>query len=153
MRGGAASYPEAVKFLDALLEGVPDTQYLEIRTLKKGGGGKKKFYNLDVLRQQGFEDALPGQLDGKENVYYGVAPRYEPRQAETDTDRGDAVNLATSLWLDEITRPAPDLPPFSWMIETSVGKVQAGYFLEEPTADLDRVEHLNQRLGASRRKT
>ncbi len=77
----------------------------------------------------------------------GVAPRYESRHAETDTDRSDAVNLATSLWLDEITRPAPDLPPFSWMIETSVGKVQAGYFLEEPTADLDRVEHLNQRLG------
>ncbi len=93
------------------------------------------------------QDALPGHVDGRENVYYGVAPRYEPRQAETDTDRGDAVNLATSLWLDEITRPAPDLPPFSWMVETSMGKVQAGYFLEEPTANLERVEHLNQRLG------
>ncbi len=149
MTDKATTYPEAVKFLDALLEGVSDTQHLEIRTLKKGGGGKKKFFGLDRLRQQGFEDALPGHLDGRENVYYGVAPRYEPRQAESDTDRGDAVNLATSLWLDEITRPAPDLPPFSWMIETSLGKVQAGYFLKEPTPDLDRVEHLNQRLGAA----
>ena len=107
MTDRATTYPEAVKFLEALLEYVPDTQYLEIRTLKKGGGGKKKFFSLDSLRRQGFEDALPGHLDGKENVYYGVAPRYEPRQAETDTDRGDAVNLAISLWLDEITLPAP----------------------------------------------
>ena len=148
----SSTYPEAIEFLDALLEGIPETQYLEIRTLKKGSGGRKEFYSLSRLRQQGFEAALPGYLDGKENIYYGAAPRYEPRQAESDTDRGDAVNLATSLWLDEITRPAPDLPPFSWMVETSVGKVQAGYLLKEPTADLDRLEHLNQRLGAARRR-
>ena len=146
---GAARYPEAVKFLDVLLAGVPEDQYLEIRTLKPGGGGKKKFYSLSRLRQQGFEIALPGHLDGEQNIYYAVAPRYEPCQAESDTDRGDAVNLATSLWLDELTRPAPDLPPFSWMVETSIGKVQAGYLLKEPTADLDRVERLNQRLGVT----
>ena len=29
---GSASYPEAVKFLNALMEWVPDTEYLEIRT-------------------------------------------------------------------------------------------------------------------------
>ena len=46
------SYPEATKFLDALFEGVPDHQYLEIRTLKSGGGGSKKFYGLADLRQQ-----------------------------------------------------------------------------------------------------
>lgn len=107
------SYPEAAEFLEALFDGVPDSEYLEIRTLKSGGGGKKRFYDLASLRQQGFDAALPGRLDGKENVYYGAAPRFEPRQAGSETDRGDAVNLATSLWLDEITRPAPDLPPFS----------------------------------------
>ena len=144
---GATSYPETIKFLDALLDGVPDTEYLEIRTFKKGGGGRKEFHNLAKLRQQGFEPAIPARLDGETNIYYGVAPRYEPWKAGSDTDRGDAVNMASSLWLDEITRPAPDLPPFSWMVETSVGKVQAGYFLTEPTVDLDRVEHLNQRLG------
>ena len=149
LSASADTYPEAVKFLDALLEGVSGMQFLEIRTLKKGGGGRKNFYSLDVLRQQGIEGALPAHLDGNENVYYGVAPRYEPRQAESDADRGDAVNLATSLWLDEITRPAPGLPPFSWLVETSLGKVQAGYFLKEPTADIDRVEQLNQRLGAA----
>ncbi|MDA1129675.1 MAG: hypothetical protein O2913_13425, partial [Chloroflexi bacterium] len=144
------SYPEAIKFLDTLLDGVPDTEYLEIRTLMKGrGGGKKEFYSLADLREQGYEAALPEHLDGIENIYYGVAPRYEPRNAESATDRGDAVDLATTLWLDEITRPAPDLPPFSWMVETSVGKVQAGYLLKEPTADLNRLERLNQRLGAA----
>ena len=146
---GATSYREAVRFLGALLDGVPDSEYLEIRTLKKGGGGRKEFYSLADLRQQGFETALPGHLDGKENIYYGVAPRSEPRKAESDTDRGDAVDLATCVWLDEITLPAPDLPPFSWMVETSVGKVQAGYLLKEPTADLDRLERLNQRLGVA----
>ena len=143
------SYPEAVKFLDALLEGVPDNQHLEIRTLKPSGGAKKNFYSLARLRRRGFGAALPGPLDGKENVYYGVAPRYESRKAESDSDRGDAVNLVTTLWLDEITCPAPNLPPFSWMVETSLGKVQAGYLLQEPTADIDRVEHLNQRLGVA----
>ena len=145
-RNGPTSYEEAIKFLDALMEGVPEDQHLEIRTLKKGGGGRKEFYSLADLRQQGFATALPGHLDGKENVYYGAAPRYEPRKADSDTDRGDAVSMATCVWLDEITCPAPDLPRFSWMVETSVGKVQAGYLLEEPTADLDRLEHLNQRL-------
>ena len=81
---------EAVEFLYALLEGIPDKQYLEIRTLKTGGGGKKNFYGLAGLRKKGFETALPGCLDGKENIYYGVAPRCEPLQAESDTDRGDA---------------------------------------------------------------
>ena len=108
------------------MEVVPDDQYLEIRTLKPGGGGKKNFYGLAEQRQRGFAGALPGELDGVENIYYGVSPRYERRQADSGDDRGDAVNLATSLWLDEITLPAPDLPPFSWMVETSVGKVQAG---------------------------
>ena len=101
---------------------------------------------MSLLRQKGFEVAIPGYLDGQVNIYYGVAPRYERRQADSGSDRGDAVNLATTLWLDEITCSAPDLPPFSWMVETSVGKVQAGYLLKEPTADIDRVEQLNQRL-------
>ena len=68
MTVGAACYPEAVKFLAALLEGIPESQYLEIRTLKKSGGGKKNFYSLSRLRQQGFEIALPGHLDGQQNI-------------------------------------------------------------------------------------
>ena len=146
---GSSTYPEAVKFLDALLQGVPEDQHLEIRTLKPHGGGTKNFYTLARLRRSGFAAALPGHLDGKQNIYYGVSPRYESRKAESDADRGDAVNLATCVWLDEITRPAPDLPPFSWMLQTSLGKVQAGYFLKETTTDIDRVEDLNQRLGVA----
>ena len=146
---GQASFPEAVKLLDALMDGVPDTDHLEIRTFKKGGGARKQFHKLQNLRQQGFETALPAHLDGKKNIYYGVTPRYEPRKAESDNDRGDAVNMATSLWLDEITRPAPDLPRFSWMVETSLGEVQAGYLLKEPTTDLGRIEGLNKRLAVA----
>ena len=144
---GQALFPEAVKLLDALMSGVPDSDFLEIRTFKNGGGGKKQFYKLQDLRQKGFEIALPAHLDGKTNIYYGVTPRYEPRKAESADNHGDAVNMATSLWLDEITRPVPNLPPFSWMVETSARKVQAGYFLKEPTNDVDRIERLNQRLG------
>jgi len=148
-RLGDVSYPEAVKFLEALFEDVPDDQNLEIRTLKPRGGAKKNCYSLVRLRRKGFAAALPGHLDGKENVYYGVAPRYESRKAASDTDRGDAVNLATCVWLDEITCPAPDLPPFSWMVQTSIAKVQAGYLLKQPTSDINLMEHLNQRLGVA----
>jgi len=144
-----ASFPEAVKLLDALMEGVPDDQYLEIRTFIKGGRARKQFFKLQDIRLKEFESALPANLDGKTNIYYGVTPRYEPRKAESRNDRGDAVNMATSLWLDEITRPAPDLPRFSWMVETSLGKVQAGYLLKEPTTDPDRLERLNKRLGVA----
>ena len=145
----ASDHPEAVKFLDALMESVPDTQYLEIRTLKKGGGGRKKFHDLSRLRRHGFESALPSSLDGKENIYYGVCPRYALRTAESVAERGDAVSLGTCIWLDEITRPPPELPRFSWMVETSLGKVQAGYLLKEPTDDLDRLEALNNRLSVA----
>ena len=90
-------YSDATKFLEALLVGVPDKQFLEIRTLKKSGGASKNFYALSTLREQGFSTALPNHLDGKENVYYGVAPRYESRKAETDADRGDAVKELACL--------------------------------------------------------
>ena len=149
LNGNTSSYAEATLLLKTLMEGVPDTQFLEIRTIKKGGGATKDFHQLGKLRKQGFETALPVHLDGKENVYYGVCPRYGPRQAKSDADRGDAVDLATCIWLDEITRPPPDLLKFSGMVETSDAKVQAVCLLKEPTADLDRVEHLNQRLAAA----
>ena len=99
---------------------------------------RNEFFSLADLRQQGFEAALPGHLDGEENIYYGVPPRSEPRLAESGTDCGAAVSQADTLWLDEITCPAPDLPPVSWMVEASVGKVPAGYLPKETTADLDR---------------
>jgi hypothetical protein len=140
---------DAVPFLEALLTGVPGSQYLEIRIIAKKGASRKRFYLIDSLKTQGIATALPLHLDGKENIYYGVAPRYEKREARSDEDRGDAVNQATAVWFDEIRKPAPDLPPFSWMVETSLNKVQGGYFLTTPTPDLERVERLNQRLMAA----
>jgi hypothetical protein len=140
---------DAVPFLEALLTGVPGNQFLEIRTIAKRGASHKKFYLVDSLRDQGIATALPLCLDGRENIYYGVAPRYEKREAKADDDHGDAVNLATAIWFDEITKAPPVLPPFSWIVETSFNKVQGGYLLTAPTADLDRVERLNKRLGAA----
>ena len=61
-RSADLSYPDAVKFLEALFEGVPDNQHLEIRTLKPGGGGKKNFYTMARLRRKGFAVALPGAV-------------------------------------------------------------------------------------------
>ena len=98
MREIASSYPEVVEFLRVLLDGVPESQFLEIRTIRKGGSARKKFYRLSQLRQGGIEVALPGYLDGLANVYYGVAPRHEAHQGQSGTDRGDAVDLATCIW-------------------------------------------------------
>ena len=36
---------------------------------------------------------------------------------------GKGPNLQKIIWVGEITKPAPDLPPFSWLVETSIGKV------------------------------
>ncbi|MDA1129403.1 MAG: hypothetical protein O2913_12000 [Chloroflexi bacterium] len=113
--------PEAVKPLETWVSGTLDTQYQEIRTLQKVGGGSKKFCRLSGLRQVGDETPLPGYLEGRESVCYGVAPQYEPRQAESNTDLGDLVNLATTRWQHEISRPPPDLPPCSWLVETGLG--------------------------------
>jgi hypothetical protein len=140
---------QAVPFLEAMLQGVQDHQFLEIRTIAKGGGSCKKFFQIHTLREQGIAFSLPLYLDGRENVYYGVSPSYEQRVTRTNEDRGDAVNLATAVWFDEITQAPPNLPPFSWMVETSFNKVQGGYFLTTPTPDLERVERLNKRLGAA----
>ncbi len=59
------------------------------------------------------------------------------------------MELATAVWFDEITRAAPELPPFSWLVETSIGKVQGGYFLKEPSDDLDQIELICRRLASA----
>ena len=92
---------------------------------------------------EGMVAALPFHLDGKANIYYGICPRV--RQQGT----ADAVGEAVGVWFDEITRPPPDLPRFSWLVETSIGKVQGGYFLKEASSDLARVELLCRRLAAA----
>jgi hypothetical protein len=60
-----------------------------------------------------------------------------------------AVGQSVAVWFDEITVPPPDLPPFSWLVETSIGKVQGGYFLKEASSDLEWVELLCRRLAAA----
>ena len=135
---------QAVPFLEALLAQADHSHYLEIRAITPQGKITQDYHQIGALFEKGMASALPLHLDGKANIYYGVCPR--GRKEGT----ANAVEIATAVWFDEITRvPPPDLPPFSWLVETSTGKVQGGYFLTAPTADLDRVEQLNRRLAAA----
>lgn len=134
---------QGAPFLEALLRPATPDSYLEIRPLPDERNRHRSWHRVRDLRNTGFEAVLPFHLDGKSNIYYGVCPRV--RQGGTGAD----VSQATAIWFDEISRPPPDLPGFSWMVETSPGKVQGGYFLKESSRNLDRVERLCQRLRAA----
>lgn len=133
-------YTQAADFLAALFRDAPDEQLLEFRVIVPGGGVEQQYHQIADLKANGFGAALPTQYDGQANVYFGVATRI--RREGT----ADAIGAAPAIWFDEWTRPA-DLPPTSWLLETSPGKTQGGYLLKEPTTDLSRVERLNKRLG------
>ena len=145
IHGITSPYAEAAEFLEALFHGAPDDHYLELRPITPRGASKKEvsrsYHTIRDLKDGTNILASSIALDGKMNNYYGVAPR--KRKGGT----ADDVGVAGAIWFDEITRPAPDLPPFSWVVETSPGKVQGGYFLTDYTEDLDQVEALNDRLG------
>lgn len=148
MTGGAAgaAHPaieQAVPFLMALLSRANPDYYLEIRVIPRQGRPYQYYHLIRNLFLKGMVAALPFHLDGKANIYYGICPRVR-RQGTAD-----AVSEAVAVWFDEITRPPPDLPPFSWLVETSVGKVQGGYFLREATSDLERVERLCGHLAVA----
>ena len=145
-RAADAAHPaieQAVPFLEALLAHANPDYFLEIRAFTPQEGPYQFYHRIGNLLTKGMVSALPFHLDGKVNIYYGVCPR--ARQQGT----GDAVGEAVAVWFDEITKPPPaELPPFSWLVETSIGKVQGGYFLKEPTSDLQRIELLCRRLAA-----
>ena len=65
MTRGAASYLKAVKFLYALLDGVQDTEYLEIRTIKKVGGAREKFYSSAMVRSRALRPRCPATLTAR----------------------------------------------------------------------------------------
>jgi hypothetical protein len=131
----------ASDFLEALLKPATPDSYLEIRPLPDGEHQYRAWHRVGDLRQHGFERALPIHLDGKVNIYFGACPRIGK------AGKAEDVSQATAVWFDEITKPAPDLPPFSWMVETRPGKVQGGYFLKEASRNLDRVCRLVKRLA------
>jgi hypothetical protein len=134
---------QAVPFLEALLDQASHAHFLEIRAITPLGKVDQHYYQIADLFDRGMAVALPLHLDGKANIYYGVCPR--AREEGT----ANAVETATAVWFDEITRPAPDLPPFSWLVQTSTGKVQGRYLLRQATRNLDRLERLNRRLAAA----
>ena len=134
---------QAVPFLNALLHQANPSHFLELRTITPEGRVAQYYHLVGHLLDGGMAAALPLRLDGEANIYYGVCPRTRRRGTRDD------VESATAVWFDEITRAAPDLPPFSWLLETSIGKVQGGYFLKEPSADLDWIERICRRLAAA----
>jgi hypothetical protein len=119
------------------------SHYLEIRAITPQKEITQHYHRVGDLFDKGMATALPLHLDGQANIYYGVCPRTR------EEGKASAVEIATAIWFDEIRKPAPDLPPFSWMVQTSTGKVQGGYFLKQPTRNLERVERLNRRLAAA----
>lgn len=126
----------------ALSRDAPDEHYLHIRVIAPGGSVIDQQYHLiGELKANGFEIALPAKYDGQANVYYGVATR--TRKEGT----GAAAGSVGVIYCDEITKSAPDIPPFSYMVETSAGKVQAYYLLDVPATDLRCADLLCQRLG------
>lgn len=126
----------------ALSRDAPDEHYLHIRVIAPGGSViDQQYHIIGELKANGFEIALPAKYDGQANVYYGVATR--TRKEGT----GAAAGSVGVIYCDEITKSAPDIPPFSYMVETSAGKVQAYYLLDVPTTDLRCAELLSQRLG------
>ena len=129
---GGAAHPaiaQAVPFLEALLAKANPSYFLEIRVISPRGRVHQYYHPIRDLFANGMVSALPFPWDGEANVYYGVCPRIRP------AGKADAVGQAVAVWFDEITIPPPELPPFSWLVETSVGKVQGGYFLKEATSE------------------
>lgn len=134
---------QAVPFLRELLSKANPDYFLEIRAIPRQGRPYQYYHQIRDLYARGMVPALPFHLDGEANIYYGVCPRVR-RQGTAD-----AVSEAVAVWFDEITLPAQDLPPFSWLVETSIGKFQGGYFLKEASSDLARVELLCRRLASA----
>ena len=112
----------ATRFLVALFGQAPGDQFLEIREIDGKGEVQQTFHPIEDLQTHGFAKALPIKSDGVSNVYYGVASRIIRRGTARD------VTVAGAVWFDEITRASADLPPFSFVVETSPGKVQGGHF-------------------------
>ena len=111
-------FQAAADFLEALLRPATPDSYLEIRPMRGGEVVERQWHRVGDLRQYGFSRALPVHLDGRANAYYAVCPRVQ--RGGTGAD----VSQAVAVWFDEITRPAPDLPAPSWLVETSPAKVQ-----------------------------
>ena len=115
---------EGAELLSALFRDAPDDQLLEFQIIAQGGAVlEQQYHQIGELRTNGFDTAIPTNYDGRANVYYGVCPRIRRRGTRDD------VELATAVSFEEITRAAPELPPFSWLVESCIGKVQGGYFL------------------------
>jgi hypothetical protein len=143
-RAAHPALEQAVPFLEALLAQANHSHYLEIRAITPQKEITQHYHRVGDLFDKGMVAALPLHLDGQANIYYGVCPRIRKEGTAS------AVAVATAVWFDEITKvPPPGLPPFSWMVQTSTGKVQGGYFLKHPTRNLERVERLNRRLAAA----
>lgn len=132
-------YDQAARLLCAITKGAPGHHYQELRAI---GNARPQRIFISVGRIQAGALPLPYRWDGAFHVYYGLAPR--AYQGGTR----DAVAVAGCCWGDEITKAPPDyLPQPSVMVETSPGKAQTIWLLDQYTAALDRVESVNAKIA------
>ena len=77
-RAGGAAHPaidHAIPFLEALLSKANPNHFLEIRAIPRQGRTYQYYHQIRNLSAKGMAQALPFNLDGKANIYYGVCPR------------------------------------------------------------------------------
>ena len=131
-------------FLQTLFSVTPDHLFVEIRALPASLlAGRQRFFCLKQLREEGFARAVPLDLDGKGDIYFGIVPRVQPGHGGNEnTDYFDRV------WADydncDILPRWPLKPSVEW--ETSPGKRQAVWLLSS-TVSREACANVNRRLA------
>ncbi|MBI2166234.1 MAG: hypothetical protein HYU29_07540 [Chloroflexi bacterium] len=138
------SHP-AAELLETLFKTAPHHLYLEIRPIPNGFLSRdRRFFRLRQLQRHGFDQAIPAELGGRSNVYFGVCLRRQRGGTASD------AAIAICLWADldqGLPTPWPtEVPEPSIVVETSPGKAQAYWLLSHAAEHLDKVEELDRRL-------
>ncbi len=125
-----ASISDATLYLQTLFERSPHDLFLEIRPVPTGLlKPDERFFRLRQLQRAGFDQAVPVQLDGKADIYFGIVPRIESGHG------GDAnTNHFDRVWADyDCDQPVcwPMAPSVEWASspETNPEKRQAVWYL------------------------
>lgn len=140
---------DAAKVLRALGEKCPRPGYIELRTIKRGGGAlRPEFFTLGQEEEVAARAAV---LRARGDVYFGVAPR--AREEGTKA----AVEQVPAVWVDLDREDASmdllafPLAPSIVIASGTIGNLHAYWLLEEPVPP-SVAEEINRalalRLGA-----
>jgi hypothetical protein len=135
--GSFTDLSAAASWLEIVFEDAPEGAYVERRVIDPvSKRAQQSFWPVSDVA-----NLIDAQLDGKANVYVGICPRAREGGKAAD------VVAASCLWVDDPTvEPSALLPTPTMVVETSPGKSQMIWRLQEWTSDLDRIERLNGRL-------